>query len=305
MIRKQTLWHLFSLFLLAVLLLGCRGGEEPEVEVVQPAAVPPTPTTAVSQQTIRVGVSPDIPPFMFPQDNGLAGFDYDLINLLAPNFELPLEFVEIHDWAKAYDGLVADQYDIVISAASINPNSEAAIQFTMPYFTTGQAAITLANSSVQSVADLDQAVIAVQSGTTGEQWVRANLDAEVRGFNSLEAALTAVQSGEADAAIYDHIPAADYIDIHNNTSLEVRLQQLTQESYGIAMRQGDTAMLNQLNSSLQAFMDTPAYLDLCQTWGIAPGCNPDAQPVAAAPTVNETTVNRANRNKTTLVYQLK
>ena len=288
MYNKQ-LWHLLLIFVSISMLIGCGGEEKPATAALLPTAVLPTPTTAVSHSTIRIGISPDVPPFMFLAEGKLAGFDYDLINSLAPNLNLPVEFVEINDWAKAYDGLVNQQYDVVISAASVNPHAEAAVQFTTPYFTTGQAAITLVNSPIQTQADLNQKVIAVQAGTTGEQWVGENLDAERRPFNSLEAALTAVQEGRADVAIYDHIPAVDYINSHHDTGLDIRLTQLTQESYGIAVRQDDTETLNQLNNALQAFLNTETYRDLCQTWGIAPGCNPTVLLAQTVPAANSAT----------------
>jgi phosphate transport system substrate-binding protein len=278
----QSLWRAFVLLAAAFTLLSC-GGEP--AEPVAPTAVPlpPTPTTAVSDAAFLVGVSENRP-FMFREGAELTGFDYDLMAALTPDLGLPVEYVEIPDWAGAFKDLAAGRYDMVISAASITPEREQIVQFTLPYFTTGQVVVTLGSSDIQSEADLAQKVIAVQGGTTGERWVEENVDAELRLFNSMEAALTAVTDGTADAAIYDQIPADDYVRAHRNSGLEIRLGPLTAESYAIAVRQDDAETLNRLNASLQAFMSTEVYAELCREWGIAAGCvlSPQAVPAVTS-----------------------
>jgi polar amino acid transport system substrate-binding protein len=106
-------------------------------------------------------------------------------------------------------------FDFNLQQFSITDERKATIDFSSPYYSTPQAVITIDSSPVAgatSIADLADAVIGAQTGTTSLETIGAVIkpssDAQV--FNTNEDAVLALQSGQIDALVVD-LPTAFYL----------------------------------------------------------------------------------------------
>ncbi|MGA0368060.1 MAG: transporter substrate-binding domain-containing protein [Kiritimatiellia bacterium] len=130
-----------------------------------------------------VGMELAYPPFEMTDERGSPrGVSVDMAEALAADLNRPLEIRNL-----AFDGLIpalkTGSIDLVISSMTATEERAKSIDFSDPYLFTGLAMLVARDSTVKSVADLNQAgrVVAVKLGTTGHVYATANLPlAEVR-----------------------------------------------------------------------------------------------------------------------------
>jgi polar amino acid transport system substrate-binding protein len=107
------------------------------------------------------------------------------------------------------------EFDFDINQISITPDREKAVDFSRPYYVAPQAVVTAKGSdlkSVSSLADLKDATIGVQIGTTSLDAVEEVIDpsADPKVFNDSNDVVTALKQNQVDAIVAD-LPTAFYI----------------------------------------------------------------------------------------------
>lgn len=106
-------------------------------------------------------------------------------------------------------------FDFNLQQYSITPDRAEQVDFSSPYYSAGQAVITVEGSAAAdatSIADLKDLLIGAATGTTSlaaiEQIIEPTAGAQV--FNSNDDAKLALESGQVDAIVVD-VPTAFYI----------------------------------------------------------------------------------------------
>lgn len=102
---------------------------------------------------------------------------------------------------------------------------------------------------INSVADLEGKKIGCQAGTTGESYVQENLKTAVlKSFkNGIDAAL-ALKNGSIDAIVIDELPASEIIK--RNPELSIIDDEFASEEYAIAVKKGNTELLEAINKTI-------------------------------------------------------
>lgn len=102
--------------------------------------------------------------------------------------------------------------------------------------------------------DLKGLTIAVQQGTIGndlaDEIVKSDSATKVSAFTKYIDAITSLKQKKADAVIMDGAPAAYFVE--QNTDLMVMEEPMTTEQYAIAIKKGNTEVLNAVNTTLAA-----------------------------------------------------
>jgi polar amino acid transport system substrate-binding protein len=106
-------------------------------------------------------------------------------------------------------------FDFDVNQISITPPREKAVDFSTPYYTANQAVVALKDSdaaSATSLAELQDARIGVQIGTTSLEAVEDQIDPsqDPQVFNSSNDVITALKNGQVDAVVVD-LPTALYV----------------------------------------------------------------------------------------------
>lgn len=222
---------------------------------------------AGAQDVLRVGANVAYPPFEFVDENGeYAGFDMDLIREVGRRLGMQVEIINTA-WEGIIPGLVAGHYDVIISAMTITDARAAAVDFTDPYFSTGQVIVVRADDdSVRTPADLAGKVVAVQIGTTG-QFAAERLTGlrRIDHYPTTPEAFLALRIGRADAAVVDELVAVQE-SIANPGVLKVVGTPFTVEYYGIALRKGRDELLRAINRALAQIKADGTYDALYEKW---------------------------------------
>ncbi len=111
---------------------------------------------------------------------------------------------------------------------------------------------------INGAADLAGKKIGVQAGTTGEYWVTDNVaDAKISAFKSgIDAALD-LKNGAIDAVVLDELPAKEIVA--RNDDLMIVTDQFAREEYAIAVKKGNTALLNSINATIAELQANGGY----------------------------------------------
>ena len=118
--------------------------------------------------------------------------------------------------------------------------------------------------AINGIADLEGLKIGVQTGTTGEAWVQDNVKGvKLNSFKSgIDAALD-LKNGAIDCVVIDELPAQAIVDKNPGLAI-IRDPEFSanKEEYAIAVKKGNTELLNQINSSIQKMLDDGTISEL-------------------------------------------
>lgn len=205
-------------------------------------------------------------PFQFREGSEIVGFDVEIVDLVAARIGVPQQIVET-PFETIQSGLALNSglCDLGAAAMTITEERDQNLDFSDPYFDATQALLVPPGSDITSTEQLAGRRLGVQNGTTGQIYATENVaGAEQVVFEDIGLLLTAVQTGTVDAAINDNAPLLDYVN--KNPGFAVTQQFDTGEEYGLAVRTGNTALIEQINGALADARADGTYDALFEKW---------------------------------------
>lgn len=127
-----------------------------------------------------------------------------------------------------------------------------------------------AQVAINSVEDLNGKKIGVQAGTTGEIYVQENVtDAQLGSYKSgMDAALD-LKNGKLDVVMLDELPAKSIVA--QNDDLTIIDFNLEPEEYAIAVKKGNTELLDAINATIKRMQEDGSYETLVNAFMPAEG----------------------------------
>ena len=216
--------------------------------------------------TYYVGTEAQFPPFEIVDDEGnVIGFDVDLMDAIAEDQGFKVIYQD-QDFSGLIPALQTGNIDIIASGMTITEEREGQVDFSEPYINAGLAlAVTVGNEEITSAEDLQGKTLAVQTGSTGffkaEELKEAGIVAEIKDFPHVNEAIEEVRIGGADAMIND-LPVTNAFIAAQPGVIKIVGEPLNSESYGFAVREGNTELLEMINTGLQNVRDSGEYDEL-------------------------------------------
>lgn len=113
---------------------------------------------------IRLGTSPDYPPFEFKKDGQITGLDVELAQKIATELNKTLEIHEL-DFAALIPALQAGKVDFIASGLTITPERTANVDFSNIYYQAAIVGITKDDVILSKTEDLANKKIGAQLGS--------------------------------------------------------------------------------------------------------------------------------------------
>lgn len=226
--------------------------------------------TAAEAETLRVGTEATYAPFEFAAaDGSLTGFDVELIRAIGK--EAGFDNVEIANMP--FDGLIpaimTSQIDTIIAAMSITEERAKRVDFSEPYYTSGLSVLILEENTSKygKVDDLKGQYLCAQIGTTGAMTAEKLSPGKVKAFNTEPEAFMELKAKGCEGVVNDR-PINLYFLSQSDASEGVTEinEVLTAEKYGIAVRKGNTELLDKLNAALKKLHDNGTYAEIYRKW---------------------------------------
>lgn len=238
-----------------VLLAACgKQGSETTAPASAPAvASAPAPTPA-PPKVLVVGTDAAYAPFESQNEKGeIVGFDIEVVSAVAQKAGVEVKFVNT-PWEGIFNTLQQGDRDFLVSAITITDERKQTMDFTSPYFDAQQLIAVKKNSKVSKFDDLKKLKVGVQTGTTGDEVVtklQGKNSTNVKRFESTPLALKELESGGVDAVVADNGVVINYVN--NNTAAGFKTvsdKNFVPEQYGLAVKKGNTELLEKLNKGL-------------------------------------------------------
>ncbi len=244
----------------AMLAMTACGGSSATATTAAPAA-----TTAAAAETKAAEAAPaavktvqegklvmctnaEFPPYEYHDNNTIVGIDADICAAIAEKMGLELEIEDI-----AFDSIIPEissgKADIGAAGMTVTEDRKQNVDFSETYAKASQVIIVTENSEVKGFDDLKGKKVGVQTGTTGDIYVTGDLGDEcVERYAKGMEAVQALSQTKIDAVVIDGEPAKKYIS--EVPGLKILDESYTDEEYAIAIRKGNTELLDAVNKAI-------------------------------------------------------
>lgn len=263
-----------SVSLLTACSSGTSGGSEapettaPVKESTAPAESAGTETasfTTIEEGKLIMSTNAQFPPYEMVADGegfegtGFEGIDIEIAYALAQKLGLEL-VIDDMEFDSALLAVQNNAADMMLAGLSYSKDRDEVMDFSDSYATGVQVVIVKEGSDV-TMDKLGDYMIGTQRGTTG--YIYASDTPENGGYGEehvigYDNGATAVQeliNGTIDAVIIDQAPAEEYVAANADAGLTILPGNWVEEDYCLAVDEGNTALLDALNTALNELID--------------------------------------------------
>jgi polar amino acid transport system substrate-binding protein len=217
---------------------------------------------------IRVATFDSNPPFgsIDAKTHNIVGYDVDFANALAKALGVKVELVPTNP-ANRIPLLQSGKADIIVADITITPERAKVIDFSVPYFVTGQQFLVPATSS-NNLNDYATARIGAVKGTTGEQELHNRFpNSRVLSYDDIPLALSALRNGNVQAITQDSTILAGLLDgAPDKAKYKVIPELLSKEEIGVGVKKGETTLLSFINHELVTLENNGQAVTIYNNW---------------------------------------
>lgn len=260
---KKKLSFLGVVLSAGMLMAACGGSDEPSSSGDSSTEGGDSGLNLLEEGKFTTAASGLYKPFNYEEGGQLTGFDIEIGAALAE--EMGLEHNPVtNPFETIIQGLIGNKFDAVIGSMAITDERAETVAFSDPYYLSGGKIFVAAdNTEITEAADLEGKKIGVVAQSTYDTAAQEYTD-DIQYYNSDVVALQELVPGRLDAVI-----TADVVGFEaQNAGLEIKDvgENLWIEEAAIAVRQEDTALLEEVNRALDAIIENGTYAEISEKW---------------------------------------
>lgn len=227
-------------------------------------------TPQPNDHVLRVGVTANMEPLIFKQNQVIKGLEADFARLLAKELNKEVQFVEL-GWEDQIDALEQNKIDIIMSSLSITQMRQVRVNFTQPYMRSGQAVLLrlkdLNRYSLPETILVSSGTVAVEEGTTGDLLVRSHMkQAHRKIYGKIDQAVGDLIKEKIDMVIYDAPTICLLASRNEANALSVSPQLLSREPIAWAISRQNPELYLATNKVLSAWIADGTVDALIEKW---------------------------------------
>lgn len=220
-------------------------------------------------KTLVIGIDDKFAPMGFRDENNkIVGFDIDLAKAAAKKMGRKVKFQPI-DWTTKESELSSGRIDLIWNGYTITDERKEKVLFTKPYLKNAQVVVTLNDSKLTKLNDLEGKVVGLQTLSSAADALDANPIKDkvktVTEFSDNVLALNDLKSGRLDAVVIDEIVINYYMTKEKET-FKVLDESLAPEEYGIGVKKGNEELLKNLQKALDDMNADGTSADISKKW---------------------------------------
>jgi len=224
--------------------------------------------TTNNDKVWRVGTDATYAPFGFKEKNTgkLDGFDIDIITAIAKEEGAEVDIQNLN-FDALLPALQSNTLDIAISDMTISEERAKSVDFSNPYYIAGSGlVVNTDNTNITSFKDLEGKRIGVSIGSTGAEIAGKIPNADVRQFNLIIDAFLELQNRGVDVVINDTPVNEFYVANKGRGIAKVVGEDYEAAPLGIAVKKGNTELLDKINSGLAKIKENGKYREIYKKW---------------------------------------
>ncbi|MDO7906816.1 ABC transporter substrate-binding protein [Paenibacillus sp. JX-17] len=265
--RKRLGWNVMLLVVLcfSFVMAGCGKKDE------NAGSSSANALDAIKQRgKLVVGVKYDTKLFGLkdPATNKVEGFDIDIAKQIAKHIlgdENKIELKEVTSKTRI-QLLQSGDIDMIIATMTITDERKKQVDFSDVYFKAGQSLLVKKGSPITGLDSITKGtkVLAVKGSTSAKNIREKAPDATVLEFENYQDAFNALKAGQGDALTTDNAILLGMQKQDPNYTLVGG--NFTDEPYGIAVKKGNSDLLQAVNDTLKELKDNGEYDKLYEQW---------------------------------------
>ncbi|MEM7430034.1 MAG: transporter substrate-binding domain-containing protein [Pseudomonadota bacterium] len=223
---------------------------------------------------LKVGTTGDWNPMTMknPADNTYRGYDIDVMNELAKDLGVKVEFVPT-DWKTLVSGVTSGKYHIT-GSASVSPARAKAAGYSTSYFSLATVPLVLAKNKdrFKDWADLNKpdVTVAATLGTTQEKYVKQFFpDAKHKIVESPARDFQEVLAGRADAHITSNVEAYKLVEKYNQMMVVPVSAPKAPTPIAMLLPQADQVWINYVNTWISLKRERGFFAGLGKKWKLS------------------------------------
>lgn len=232
----------------------------------------PLAAIADDAKPLRIGIEAAYPPFAYKTPEGtITGFDYDIGNALCAEMKVECKWIE-----QEFDGLIpalkVRKFDAVLSSMTITEERLKSVDFTKKYYHT-PARLAMKEGTVinDPLTDLKGKKVGVQRASIYDRYateVFAPAGVEVVRYSSQNEIFLDMAAGRLDATLADVVNIDDgFLKTDAGKGFALVGPAFNEKKYfgegaGIAVRKGDKALAEKINTAIAAIRANGKYKEV-------------------------------------------
>ncbi|WP_454255700.1 ABC transporter substrate-binding protein [Pseudomonas sp. Marseille-Q8238] len=217
---------------------------------------------------LRVAAFDSNPPFGFvdAKSKQIEGLDVDYAKAIADKLGVKLQLQPTNP-ANRVPLLVANKVDLVLANFTITPERAEQINFSIPYFSSGQQFI-VKKGTLKSPEDLNKWRVGVDKGTVNEGVLREKFPgAKVVAYDDTPFAFTALRNGQVQAITQDGPKLIGLLaNVPDKDKYEVPAFTISDDLIGVGVPKGETALTEFVNETLRELEADGQAQKIYDTW---------------------------------------
>lgn len=208
------------------------------------------------------------PPLIFKESGQLTGFEYEILEAIAEEEKLDLEYKEMK-FDGFIPGLQSNQVDIA-SSLVIREERKEVVDFSDVFLKSGLVVVVTEDSPIQTLDDLEgKTIVATQGSTTYEkaQELAEEYGGKTKPLKETDALYLELESGNSDALVLNS-PTVDYRIQTDGDNVKFRIvgDYLTEDEHAFAVKKGNEELLEKINSGLSSLQENGKYDEIHAKW---------------------------------------
>ena len=226
-----------------------------------------------SAETLKVVTEATFAPFESTEDGSdeIIGFDVDMMNAIAEDQGLNIEFVNL-EFDALIPALESDQGDIICAGMNKLAGDRAEkADFGDTYFESDLMLLVKKDSDLAGIDAVTKDMkLASQIGTTGGDYVqelaKKGKIAEGVVLNQWTDCYMQLQNGDVQGVIVDKPVGEAYLNGNSDKAKFAGEKFGDHEEYAFAVKKGNTELLDKLNTGLANLKESGKFQELVDTW---------------------------------------
>lgn len=187
-------------------------------------------------------------PYEFYEDGQIVGVDVEVAKEIAKELGKELEIKDV-----AFDSIINElksgKADFALAGMSITEERLKEVDFSIEYTTSRQVVIVKDNSNISNVNSIYDKKIAVQLGSVADLYFSNNYkNLDILRQKKYLSMVEDLKADKIDAIVMDKLPAEEIVKTNNN--LKILDGYIFEDSYGIAVKKGNSNLLSTINTVL-------------------------------------------------------
>ena len=275
---KRLLKTLLTIFAVVALATSCSSGKDDTTDTVIEKSAREEVTqeekkveTSEDADKIVVGVSGEMYPTNYLEDDELKGYEIDLWKEMADRENFEVEFVTAK-FSGLFGMVDSGQIDTIANIVAINDEREEKYAFTDTYLTSNYQLVTQKGSPLNTLEDFKGKRVGVVAGGTGDQALQKvsnenNLDIEIVGYDGTPGMDSDLDLGRIDARLGPAIQTQGVID-KNDLNFEVTDVVIFKEinAFPFLKDEGQQSKIDKVNKALASMKEDGSLKELSLKW---------------------------------------